>query len=353
VKRNTSRYRSLVATAIAALGILFGTAVPHAASAATPALSIPADEGPHNTGLEWWYFTGQLTGKDAKGVVHQYGYELTFFKPEVALTFPVADTYIAHLAITDINRGTHPFEQRTVIQSDNILPGGGFDISVLGYHMDGKNGFNHMSATTADGSYSIQLNLDSPVPAALHGGNGIIPYGPIPSSFYYSFTNLVTDGTIVDHGQPIQVTGSSWFDHQWFNYLAGTTMGWDWFAIKLDNGSQVMLYFIRDWTGNIVQKVGTLVNPDGSTVNLPSSAIADKATGSWFSWRTLRTYSSGWTVTIPGGQLNVTPRVKDQEMYLPPLPTYWEGASTVSGTYNGAPITGKAYTEISPPQIFF
>lgn len=348
--------RSWSATATLALSVLFGMTALLTAHAATPAISIPADESPHNASLEWWYFTGQVSGTDASGAVHQYGYELTFFKPEpTPLSYPFLETYDAHLAITDLNRGTHPFEGTVVLSQPDTFPwGGGFNINVGSLlHMDGKNGFNHLNAATKDGSYKLSLTLNSPVPAALHGNGGIIPYGTLGQSYYYSFTNLVTSGSIVDHGQTISLTGSSWFDHQWFNYLPGTVAGWDWYAIKLDNGSQVMLYFLRDWTGTVVQKVGTLVNPDGSTVALPVSALTDTATGSWYSSRTGYTYSSGWNIGIPGAQLKITPRLLDQEMNLPPLPVYWEGACTVTGTLNGRPITGKAYTEITPPQAFF
>jgi predicted secreted hydrolase len=343
--------KSWVMAAIAMVVFTFGLAAPHAAVAA-PALSIPADEGPHNSDLEWWYFTGQIKGTDSTGRVREYGYELTFFKPQVVKTFPLAQNYVAHFAITDISRGTHPFEQRIVIQNSKIVPGGGLDIDVAGYHMDGKNGFNNMRATTANGDYSLDLTLESPIAATLHGGDGIIPYGPAGSSYYYSWPNLLTTGTIRDHGETIQITGSSWFDHQWFEYADGQKMGWDWYAIKLDDGSQVMLYFIRNWTGGVVKKVGTLVKPDGTAVEIPESSISSQATGSWFSWRTLRNYASGWKINLPNGQLTVTPRVKDQELYLPPLPTYWEGACDVTGTWNGAPITGKAYTELTPAQIW-
>jgi predicted secreted hydrolase len=73
--------------------------------------------------------------------------------------------------------------------------------------------------------------------------------------------------------------------------------------------------------------------------------------GSWTSPRSGRTYSSGWEVTVPGGQLRIAPKQLDQESnpVFPDL-DYWEGATTVTGTVNGAAVTGKGYTEITPVQ---
>jgi len=75
--------------------------------------------------------------------------------------------------------------------------------------------------------------------------------------------------------------------------------------MQLSNGTQYMLYFLHDASGNIVNKVGTLVNPDGSTVNIPSSQISDTPLGSWTSPTTGTTYPQNWAITVPGGQLTV------------------------------------------------
>jgi hypothetical protein len=35
---------------------------------------------PHSAPVEWWYFSGRLSGKDAKGHGHSYGYEHVIFQ---------------------------------------------------------------------------------------------------------------------------------------------------------------------------------------------------------------------------------------------------------------------------------
>ena len=317
------------------------------AGASTTAISFPADEGPHESStMEWWYFTGHLTGTDIFGGKHSYGFELTFIRLNEGIE-PLA-AYDGQFAITDLTRGTFDSDMLAVsVQPDNVLPDGGFNNTVDTWNMQGASGQNHISATLPDLDYSASLSLDQSTPPALHGDGGLINYTPFGSSYYYSETNLKVTGTVIDHGIPVTVTGTGWQDHQWGDF-AGTG-GWTWFSMQLANGTQYMLYFLHDASGNLVNTVGTLVNPDGSTVNIPSSEISETPLGSWTSPDTGITYPQNWLVTLPGGQVTVAALEADQELYVPIVDTgYWEGDCSISGTVNGAAVTGQGYTEITP-----
>ena len=50
-------------------------APPPASTPAPVTISFPADEGPHENRLEWWYYSGSLT--DAEGA--RYGFPLVGF----------------------------------------------------------------------------------------------------------------------------------------------------------------------------------------------------------------------------------------------------------------------------------
>jgi predicted secreted hydrolase len=340
--------RCLVACALSAA--LLAVALLSAAPAgAAIAVTLPGDESPHPaTSMEWWYFTGHLTGTDPLGQVHQYGFELTFIRTNSLGLEPLSAAYDGQFAITDLTRGTFKSNMLAIsIQPDTVVPDGGFNNTVDGWNMNGKSGQNHISAAFADASYAISLNLNQSTPAALHGTGGLIPYAPFGTSYYYSETNLKASGTLIDHGIPITVTGIGWQDHQWGNFTG--TGGWTWFSVQLANGTQYMLYFLHDASGNIVQKAGTLVNADGSTVSLAPSAMTDTPLGTWTSPNTGITYPQNWVVTVPGGSLNVTALEANQELYVPFVGTgYWEGDSSVTGTINGASVTGQGYAEITP-----
>jgi predicted secreted hydrolase len=349
-KRRLRKTAALVLAAAASL-LLIAVQAP-AASATTPPVSLPADESPHpSAGMEWWYFTGHLTGKDIFGGSHSYGFETMVTRNDGLNTAPSSVIYNVNMSVTDLTRGTFK-ETRDIysIQNDNVPAGGGFSFDVGGVHMDGKNNVNHISGGFSDLSYVYGgLTLSQSTPAALHGTQGVIPYGPFGESAYYSETNLGVSGTLFDHGLLVNVTGKAWMDHQWGNWNPGAG-GWEWFSIQLANNTQYMLYFIRDANGNYVQTLGTLVNADGSTVSLPASQLDHTALGSWTSPHTGITYPQNWNITVPGGTLNVAVQFPDQEVYsnLVTVGQYWEGTSTVSGTVNGQAVTGQAYSEVIP-----
>lgn len=323
------------------------------APAAMPNVVLPGDESAHpDSPMEWWYFTGHLTGTDIFGKKHSYGFEETMIRMDLLNTEPFACLYSGHLAISDLTRGTFKQDMSTIsIQPDVVPCGGGFNNTVGTLHMDGKNGVNHVNAAGfCDLSYSsINLTLKQSTPAAMHGGaDGIMPYADFGESAYYSQTRLKVSGTLFDHGVLVFVSGNAWMDHQWgdFNGVGG----WEWFSMQLPDNTQYMLYFINDSTGAIVEKVGTRVNPDGTATDLDPASISMTPLGTWTSPHTGITFHSGWDVTIPGGALRVTPRIIDSELSSPIFPTgsYWEGSCTITGTINGQAVNGQGFTELTP-----
>jgi predicted secreted hydrolase len=312
-----------------------------------PAVHIPQDEAPHHDVTEWWYFSGHLRGFDISGKPHSYGYELVFFQ----FNFPnqPQPIYQGNLAVTDLTGGSFHYEQKIIAQP---IPDekNRFSLKISPWSMEGSSGADSLAAQFTDGSYGIRLFQTSLQPVVLHGHNGLIPYGPFGTSFYYSWTNLWTFGTVLDHGVPVAVIGDSWMDHQWYNPLA--LGGWTWFSVQLSNNTQYMLYFIRDGQNRLAQVVATQVK-NGRTVHLPPSSVSETPIGSWTSPVTGITYPSGWKVTVPDGVLNITPLQKDQELVVAATlaGAYWEGDSTVSGVIDGLPVRGVSYAEVAPVPV--
>ena len=313
----------------------------------TTSVSLPKDEAPHSSPVEWWYFSGHLSGKDAKGHVQDYGYEYVIFQFLDEGPKPV---YLGDLSITDLTRKTFKFagEQASYPVPKTV---DSFNLHAGSWTMSGQPGRDALKASLP--GYSLDLGLRATEPAVLEGNKcGYISMAPLGSSFYYSYPSLSTTGTIVDHGITLKVTGTSWMDHQWgpINFASGG--GWDWFSMQLSNGQQYMLFFIRNKKGQIVETVGTRVAHDGKDITyLTAANIGEKATGSFTSPATGIKYGSGWKVTVPGGTLTVTPDLRNQEVDL--LKTqgnaYWEGDVTIKGTIGRAKVSGDGYTEINPP----
>jgi predicted secreted hydrolase len=332
----------------------FAAVLTHPASAQT--VSLPKDEAPHTDLVEWYYFVGHLQGVDPAGKQHTYGYQMTTFQ---VLQDPAQPAlYVTNVAITDDTRGAYDKDSQTtfapVPQEVNS-----FNLSSNAWNMQGGSGKYSVNAALSDQNYAFTLKMQSAIPAALHGVHGQIPYGPLGTSAYYSYTALATQGTIIDHGVPIAVTGISWQDHQWGNYDLTQQIGWTWFGIQLGSDSlpgvppkssplQYMLYFIQDYTGAIVQVVATQIK-NGVTTAIPANQVSQKALTTYTSPATDFTYGTSWLVTVPGGSFIVNSRVRAQEFVgAPGYQSYYEGDALVFGALNGEPVSGVAFAEVNP-----
>src|SRR5205823_5119535 len=197
-----------------------------------PPIRFPQDEAPHRDLTEWWYYTGHLNSVMPGGQVNHYGFELVIFQ---ALRSDLPPVYASHFAISDISRGEFHYDQRRVIASAPLpAQSSTLEINVQAgdWRIQGENGSDHLVAAMTN--YAINLNLTDQKAPVLHNGNGLITYGLAGFSYYYSRTRMAVTGTLQDHGQPLQVTGQAWMDHQWGDFLTLAKSGWDWFSIQLN-----------------------------------------------------------------------------------------------------------------------
>ena len=95
-----------------------------------------------------------------------------------------------------------------------------------------------------------RLDLAATKPAALHDGDGYIDFGPAGGSYYYSRTAMTAAGTVTVGDRTLPWTGSAWFDHQWGDFISVGGGGWDWFAINLDDGTDITLSLVRAADGS-------------------------------------------------------------------------------------------------------
>jgi predicted secreted hydrolase len=162
---------------------------------------------------------------------------------------------------------------------------------------------------------------------------------------------MAARGTLTIEGQPVRVTGTAWFDHQWGDFIAVGGGGWDWFAVNLDDGTDLTLSLVRNADGTYPLVYGTLVAPDGSTRNLPRDAFIVEVTRRWTSPLTAADYPAGWRISLPGEQtvIDLTPTVANQELDTRATTgvVYWEGSQRVAATRDGRALGGEAYVELT------
>ena len=111
---------------------------------------------------------------------------------------------------------------------------------------------------------------------------------------------MAATGTLTLDGRSLAVEGSAWFDHQWGDFISVGAGGWDWFAMNLDDGTDVTLSLVRDTEGRYPLVYGTAIDRAGRATHLGEGDFVVEPTGSWTSPATKATYPSGWRVRIPG-----------------------------------------------------
>jgi len=324
-----------------------------ARAVATRAFSFPRDHGPHpDYKTEWWYYTGTL--KTAAG--RRFGFQLTFFRSalvarpvERSSPWGANHVYMAHFAVSDVTgRRFYAFERLS--RAALGLAGAAAEP----FHVwveDWSAGPPSMRLSAAAEGVAIDLTLRSLGPVVLEGDRGLSRKGPEPgnASYYYSLTRIPTQGVVAIGSDTYQVSGFCWMDREWGTSALGRDLvGWDWFALRLADGRDVMFYRLRRRDGSADRRsAGTLIAPDGSTRALEREDVAIEVLDTWRSARTGSAYPAHWRLGIPreGLALEITPWLPDQELDL--TVRYWEGAVKVTGAANGRPVDGDGYAELT------
>jgi len=315
----------------------------------------PADHFNHPAfQTEWWYYTGNL--HDSSG--HRYGFELTFFRQALQLPQSAAEStgpvwrpdqiYLAHLALTDIDAHTFYHTERLNRAGPGIA---GVDIGSRKYWNGNWQVYWKNPATseqqlqaTCD-RFTLTIDLAPLKPAVVHGKDGVSQKGPAlgEASHYISFTRLNAKGQL----SGVSVSGVAWMDHEFFTQQPNPTLaGWDWFAIQLDNNEELMLYRLRNKSGEISSySSGTYIDAKGEAHHLAAEDINFTPGRLWHK------YPVDWQITVPklGLQLTEQTALDAQELSTSnsPSPPYWEGAVTYTGSIHQQPTKGVGYLEMT------
>jgi predicted secreted hydrolase len=321
----------------------------------------PADHGPHpEFRTEWWYYTGNL----ATAAGRRFGFQLTFFRnslsphPAARLSrWAANEIYLAHFALTDIQgdrfrsyerleRGAlglagaeaSPFRVWLGDWSSEVPKNPGL---ALPMHL--------LAASGGSDGAAFDLTLQAGKPPVLEGDHGRSRKGAEPgqASYYYSLPRMPAAGTIRvggSGGSTFAVSGLAWMDREWStSSLAPDEVGWDWFALQLADGREIMLYRLRRKDGSVSPaSSGSLIAADGSSRQLALSEVVLEPAGSWTSPRSGARYPARFRLRIPasGLDLDIRPLLADQE--LDTSFRYWEGAVAVAGS-----VAGSGYVELT------
>lgn len=330
------------------------------------AMTFPKDHGAHpGYRTEWWYYTGNV--RTASGRL--FGFQLTFFRSQLSpgVDDAVLDgssspwrtnqLYFAHAALSDVGGNRFFYAQKALRGALGLAGVERFEdavtVRVHPWWVSIGHDRQELRAETPD--FAVALRLVAQKPPILHGLDGYSVKGSSPerASCYYSFTRLAADGEIHVGGEIHAVSGLAWMDHEYSSEpLEPGLQGWDWFSLQLSDGTELMLFGLRQkdgsWHG---ASSGTFVDASGNARRLARDDFSVDVLSSWKSPRSKATYPSEWRLRVPALalDLHLKPHVADQELDTASSTgvTYWEGSIGCRGTRNGAPVEGAGYAELT------
>ena len=327
--------------------------------AANTEFEFPRDHGSHpEYRIEWWYITGHLRDDEAR----RFGFQATFFRYALntnataeGTAFGTNQMYMAHMALTDVEGKRFLHEER--------LNREGWDASARTDDLDLKNGNWSLRRTEGETMVlsagiqteaQLRLALEPAQPLVVFGKDGLSRKGADPSacSWYLTFPRLRVSGELEYNGRAIAVTGEAWMDHEISSSQLGREqVGWDWLSVRLDDGSAMMVYILRDAEGQ-PDPHSTLawVDAAGRLHHMDPSQFSWSSNGDWTSPETGITYPIDVRLqgTRPDGtpfDFEVRPLLRPQELdgRLGGI-AYWEGACDVRDTTGRV---GEGYMELT------
>jgi len=294
----------------------------------------PRDHGPHpDYRSEWWYLTANLRAANGD----EFGVQFTLFRqalrsaPVVGGPWDGSQIYLAHVALTDVAAGTHREAERLARGHPRLagVQAAPFRAWIDGWTLAaGGEGLDDLVLEAVTPEFALALRFDPVKPIVLQGDEGLSAKGPGQASYYYSLPRLAAAGRIVRGGEEIEVTGAAWLDREWStSVLSDDQQGWDWFALQLASGEDLMVFQLRrhDGTRDPYDQ-GLWVDVDGGGHHLTATDFTLEPLRVWRDDRGTA-WPVAWTVTLAGAggprRLRVEAAVDDQRMDT--LLTYWEG----------------------------
>ncbi|MCH1929616.1 carotenoid 1,2-hydratase [Shewanella sp. A25] len=356
-----------------AMGNILGEAAPQDGTAflsVTPnaPLRFPEDHLAHKGfRQEWWYFTANLKTTNGEPLGVQWTQFRVALAPEtnhsqiesvktdftnaesvksIGANWATQQLYFAHSALT--SKDNHLAHEKWSRAHPRLA--GVSANPYLIYLDDWRWQSDKATLLPADlrvnnSDFSFNLQLSSQAPLQLQGDKGysIKSLDGKVASYYYSQPFIEVSGQVERNGQVEEVTGLGWLDREWSSqFLTKAQQGWDWFALRLDDDSTLMVFQLREVssgkssTGQAFYSARRMFK-DGTGRNITSrdnpKAIEMKVL-KFYDTQTAR-YPVEWQISIPSEQINlkVAPLNLNSSMAL--STSYWEGPVSLNGSHSG------------------
>lgn len=312
----------------------------------------------------------------------QAGFEVTVFRVSPpggpllaapAAARPAQASFLSlHVAVTDLTGRT--FRHQTLglrerlgvawVKGDSERP---LEVRLPGTTVtlaaDGTFSLDAELTDAQNAPLAVHATLASPKPVTLHGAGGYSRKGDCPScaSHYASFPHLRGTAAVRSAGGERRGPALAWFDHEFSSGALGSGLrGWDWLAVQLADGWELMAAQTRDLAGRPAHRAGTLISPRGEVTALTAAELALEPSGQWRSPHSGAVYPARWRVKVSSAvhplDAELVPKLADQELSGPEtaLATYWEGTCEVRIANQPAGLSYlemTGYDPLHPPRL--
>ncbi|RBP80178.1 putative secreted hydrolase [Shewanella putrefaciens] len=337
----------------------------------------PRDHLAHNSfSQEWWYLTANLTTEKGEQLGAQWTQFRVALKPTTLQTIAPQTTvpqgtdviaksestwatqqlYLAHSALTSNNahlaheKWSRRHSEFAEVKLDP------YQIRLDNWQWQSEtNALFPATLTVENPDFSYRLKLNSQAPLQYQGVNGysLKSRDGQVASYYYSQPFIEISGEINRNGKVEQVTGQGWLDREWSSqFLTKTQQGWDWFALRLNDGSTLMLFQLRDQSPAESAKNAPIsafysarrMFADGTGRNINSTDNPNDIQMTPLKWQHTVNgdYPVSWQVKIPSENIDLTITPLNPNSAMPLSTPYWEGPVHLSGSH-----TGTGYMELT------
>lgn len=287
---------------------------------------------------EWWYLTANLKTEDGQRLALQW----TLFRTSEA----ERHWYFAHGAMADTKQHLNAFRNGRE-EFGNVT----FTVNPFSAQIDDwewRSSADFLPATlkfgdvqSTEANWQAELSLTSSMlkqpnitlklPFFLQGKQGFNRKHATLNiaSHYYSQPFIDVDGRIFWQGKWQSVSGYAWFDREWGSqFLAPDQRGWDWFSLRLDPNTALMVYRIRSHIedyiyGNLMYRNGRSQILSSDDIELISITNADD------------TYPSVFKLIIVANDVDIEVKIVNKKQINQFGIEYFEGMATFTGSHQG------------------
>ncbi|KII79461.1 lipocalin-like domain-containing protein [Vibrio renipiscarius] len=284
----------------------------------------------------WWHFFANVQDRSGQRYGIQWSYLRVTNNEHERAGWQSSQLYISHVVISN---GSQVWKEQRLARGG--IGQAGMDNDPFKIWIDNWS-WNSLGSTPFPGelkaetdSFGLQLRANASGPFVLPGDRGyVVKHDLQPAaSLNLSAPFLDVAGSIrLDDNQSIRVSGEGWMSKEWGSgLLAEGQQGWDWFVFHLDNETTLSVNRYRH-SKQEPYIFGTLSTSDGKVINLDQSQIKVMPLQPTL-FTNQKRIPLQWVINVADYDINLTTQVLNENLWLPFVVPYWEGAISTTGSH--------------------